>query len=78
MDNNKSMWFKLRKEYSNYTQKEWAEKLGKSRNTVLKYENGMRKIPPKIQIEYLKLRNNKEDELIINYLEKEKNFNEYK
>lgn len=68
----KSTWYKLRKEYSEYSQKDFAEKLGVKLNTISRWELGSRKIPAYAQIEYLKLRNNEQDQVIIEYLEREK------
>lgn len=69
--NIKSFWYKLRKEYSNYSQKQFAEKLGVKLNTISRWELGSRKIPVYAQIEYLKLRNSEEDQAIIEYLKNE-------
>lgn len=65
---NTSMWSKLRKE-KGVTQLEIAEEFGIRKSTVSMYENGKRKMPYKMQIKYLKFRNNDKDKILIEYME---------
>ena len=64
------MWKKIRQEAS-LTQTEFAKKNGYSQTRISQYENGYRTMPKKLQIEYLKLRNNEDDKKIIKFLEGE-------
>jgi transcriptional regulator with XRE-family HTH domain len=64
------MWKKLRIQ-AKMTQKEFAERVGYSQARISQYENGYRTMPKKLQIEYLKLRNNEEDKKIIKFLKGE-------
>lgn len=61
------MWKKLR-EQKGLSQKELGEKFGYSAQRISQYENGYRTMPDKLQIEYLKLRNNDDDKKIIKFL----------
>lgn len=67
-----SMWTKIRKD-KNITMDHLVELLSYkginvSRQSLSKYENGQRKMPYNIMIEYLKMRGEKEDLIIINFL----------
>lgn len=63
-----SMWKKLRKEYTNYTQTDIGNILNKKKQYISKWENGEIKMPFEIQIMYLGFRNNDTDKIIIEYL----------
>lgn len=65
-----SMWKKIRED-AGLTQMQFAEKVGSSKNTISQYETGYRKMPIRLQIEYLKLRNSSKDKMIIDYLKGE-------
>ena len=72
------MWQEIRKEAS-LTQQEMGEKTGYTKDRISQYECGFRTMPKSLQIEYLKLRNNEKDKIIIEFLEGEikngENFN---
>ena len=68
-----SMWTKLRKEYTNYTQTDVGKMVGKTKQYITLYENGKIKMPIDLQIIYLGFRNNKTDKMIIEYLKELKN-----
>lgn len=63
------MWKKIREE-KGVNQREFGEKFGYSARRISQYECGYRKMPDKLQIEYLKLRNSNEDKILIEYLER--------
>lgn len=65
-----SMWKKIRKSYG-ITLEEMGKQFGKSRQLIWQYENGIRKMPKWLQIEYLKLRNTEDDKKIIKFLKEE-------
>ena len=62
------MWKKLRQE-AGLTQTEFAKKTKYSQARISQYESGYRTMTKKLQIEYLKLRNNEDDQKIIKFLE---------
>lgn len=64
------MWKELRKN-AGFSQEEFAKKVGYSQTRISQYESGYRTMPKKLQIEYLKLRNNEDDKKIIKFLEGE-------
>lgn len=64
------MWKELRKK-AGLSQEEFAKKVGYSQTRISQYESGYRTMPKKLQIEYLKLRNNEDDKKIIKFLEGE-------
>lgn len=64
------MWKDLRKN-AGFSQEEFAKKVGYSQARISQYENGYRTMPKKLQIEYLKLRNNEDDKKIISFLKGE-------
>ena len=64
------MWKELRKK-AGLSQEEFAKKVGYSQTRNSQYESGYRTMPKKLQIEYLKLRNNEDDKKIIKFLEGE-------
>ena len=64
------MWKELRKK-AGLSQGEFAKKNGYSQARISQYESGYRTMPKKLQIEYLKLRNNEDDKKIIKFLEGE-------
>ena len=64
------MWKELRKG-AGFTQANFAKKVGYSQARISQYESGYRTMPKKLQIEYLKLRNNEDDKKIIKFLEAE-------
>lgn len=64
------MWKELRKK-AGLSQEEFATKNGYSQARISQYENGYRTMPKKLQIEYLKLRNNEDDKKIIKFLKGE-------
>lgn len=63
-----SMWKKIRKEYTNYTQTDIGNMLNKKKQYISKWESGEIKMPFEIQIMYLGFRNNDADKIIIEYL----------
>ena len=64
------MWKELRKK-AGLSQEEFAAKNGYSQARISQYESGYRTMPKKLQIEYLKLRNNEDDKKIIKFLKGE-------
>ena len=68
MKEQKSTWTKIR-ENAGLTKTEFAKKIGSSVQAIWNFENGVRPMPPRFQIEYLKLRNTDKDKVIIEYLE---------
>lgn len=70
------MWRKIRKD-AGLTQEEMGKRTNCNKIRICQYENGYRKMPIRLQIEYLKLRNNAEDEAIIKFLEGELKNGEY-
>lgn len=64
------MWKELRKN-AGFSQEELAKKVGYSQARISQYESGYRTMPKKLQIEYLKLRNNEDDKKIIKFLKGE-------
>ena len=65
---NDSMWRKIRIA-SGKTQVQVAKELKMTRQAISRFEKGKAHVPIRMQIYYLKLRNTKEDEIIIKYLE---------
>lgn len=65
----KSMWFKIRKE-ANVTQTEVAKKFKTTKQNISIYEKRPDKMPIIMKIYYLKLRNAKEDKILIKLFEK--------
>lgn len=68
MERQKSTWKTIR-EQANVSRKQLAENLKCSVSALWHFENGDRPMPPRFQIEYLKLRNTDADKIIIEYLE---------
>lgn len=64
------MWKEIRQK-AGLTQNEFAKKVKYSQSRISQYESGYRTMPKKLQIEYLKLRNNEDDKKIIKFLEGE-------
>ena len=64
------MWKELRKN-AGFSQEEFAKKVRYSQARISQYESGYRSMPKKLQIEYLKLRNNEDDKKIIKFLKGE-------
>ena len=64
------MWKELRRG-AGFTQEDFAEEVGYSQARISQYESGYRTMPKKLQIEYLKLRNNEDDKKIIRFLKGE-------
>lgn len=64
------MWKELRKK-AGLSQEEFAKKNNYSQSRISQYESGYRTMPKKLQIEYLKLRNNEDDKKIIKFLKGE-------
>lgn len=64
------MWKEIRKK-AGFTQEVFSKKVGYSQSRISQYESGYRTMPKKLQIEYLKLRNNEDDKKIIKFLEGE-------
>lgn len=65
---NDSMWRKIRMA-SGKTQVQVAKDLKMTKQSISRFEKGKAHVPIRMQIYYLKLRNTKEDEIIIKYLE---------
>lgn len=65
-----TLWQDLRKNYTNYTQTDIGNMVGKSKQYITLYETGKVKMPDKMRAMYLRFRNNKYDKIIADFLER--------
>lgn len=62
------MWKEIR-ETKGISKKEFGKMVGYTQTDISMYEKGYKSLPIKLQIEYLKLRNNETDKKIIKIME---------
>lgn len=65
-----TMWQMLRKEYTNYKQKDIADQMNISIQAVSQFEKGIRAMPVDMKILYLSFRNNDYDKQLIELLKR--------